>query len=74
MNALDKLEAYINWTETGHKYIVKCGDSRLIAIYPDAAVKNFPELIPVLKILKQKMKKEFKKAGIEWKSEYNYPL
>lgn len=74
VNALDKLEAYINWTETGYKYIEKYEDYHLIADYPDEAVKNFPELTPVLKILKQKMRKEFRKGGLEWKDEYNYPL
>jgi putative hydrolase of HD superfamily len=70
IKALDKIEAYINWIEAGYKYIVKCGGPHLVAIYPDEAVKDFPKLIPTLRILKQKMKKEFKKGGIEWKKEY----
>lgn len=70
IKALDKLEAYINWIEAGYKHIAKCADSHLIAVYPDEAVKNFPKLLPVLKILKNKMKREFKRGGIEWKKEF----
>lgn len=69
IKALDKIEAYINWIEYGYKYLTS-NDYHLIAIYPDEAVKNFPELLPVLRILKQKMKKEFAKGEIEWKEEY----
>lgn len=70
IKALDKIEAYINWIEAGYKYIVKCEKPHHIAVYPDEAVKNFPKLLPVLKILKNKMKQEFKRGGIEWKREY----
>jgi len=70
IKALDKIEAYTNWTEVGGKYIAKSGKPHLIAIYPDEAVKNFPKLLPVLNILKEKMKQEFKKGGVEWKKEF----
>jgi putative hydrolase of HD superfamily len=74
VKALDKIEAYINWIEAGYKYLTKCKDQHLIAIYPDEAVKNFPKLLPVLRELKVKLKKEFGKGGLEWKEEYNYPF
>lgn len=72
IKALDKIEAYINWVEAGYKYMAKCNGPQYIAVYPDEAVKNFPPLLPILKILKEKMRKEFEKGGIEWKEEYNY--
>ncbi len=71
IKALDKIEAYINWIEAGYKHMVKCDGPHLIAIYPDEAVKNFQPLLPILKILKEKMRKEFEMAGIEWREEYN---
>ncbi len=74
VKALDKIEGYINWVESGFKYLVKADDHHLIAIYADEAVKNFPKLVPILKILKLKLKKEFEKGGLEWKEEYNYPF
>lgn len=74
VNALDKLEAYTNWVEAGYRHIEKCEDLHLIPIYPDEAVKIFPELMSVLKTLKQKMKEEFEKGGLEWREEYNYSL
>ncbi|HOO67968.1 MAG TPA: HD domain-containing protein [Bacilli bacterium] len=40
-------------------------------IYADKYIKDFPELLPFLRIIKQKYKKVFKKIGIKWLREYD---
>jgi len=68
IKALDKLETLAHLSESGYKTYDK---PELIPRYADEAVKNFPELLPLLKIVKQKLKEEFIKGGFEWKEEYD---
>jgi putative hydrolases of HD superfamily len=69
IKALDKIETISHVIEKGRDYT----DLDLIATYPDKYVNlnNFPELIPVLKELKRRLKKEFFKRGLVWKKEYD---
>ena len=67
IKALDKLETLMHLAESGHKTYDK---PDLIPTYADEAVKNFPELLPMLKIVKRKLKDEFIKGRFEWKVEY----
>lgn len=67
VKALDKIEGINHMLCKGHK----CFDHpELIAPYPNKAVKNFPELIPMLQELQERLKPEFAKHGWEWKKEY----
>lgn len=68
VKALDKIETLTQLVECGHEMYDK---PEFIANYADKAVKNFPELTEVLKIVKRKLKAEYEKGGIEWKEEYN---
>ena len=68
MKALDKIEAINHMIVVG----MQCYDyPDLIAPYPIPAVKNFPELKPLLKKQHEKLKPEFVKLGWEWKPEYD---
>ncbi|OGO86909.1 MAG: hypothetical protein A2Y24_08395 [Clostridiales bacterium GWE2_32_10] len=42
-----------------------------VATYCDKYIANFPELIPVLRGIKDKLKVKFIRIGIEWKMEYD---
>jgi len=66
--ALDKLEALTHISEAGY---ITYNDMDFIPVYADRAVADFKKLKPVLKILKNKLKQEYKKGGFKWKSEYN---
>ncbi|MBN2567018.1 HD domain-containing protein [Candidatus Woesearchaeota archaeon] len=68
VNALDKIETTTQLYETGHTIYDK---PEFIANYADDAVKAFPELGGMLKVLKRKLKAEFKKGGIPWKPGYD---
>jgi len=69
VKALDKLETLLSLAESGHKTYL--GHPEFIPNYADQAVNNFPELKSMLKEIKLKIKKEFKKGKIPWKKEYN---
>lgn len=68
IKALDKIETLMHLAESGYKTYDK---PDLIPTYADGAVKNFPELLPMLKIVKKKLKDEFEKGGFEWKKEHD---
>ncbi|MDD5489928.1 MAG: HD domain-containing protein [Candidatus Moranbacteria bacterium] len=68
VKALDKIETTIHLIEAGHK---KYDFPELIALYPDKAVSDFPELKGFLKAVKERLKKEFRKGKFPWKKEYN---
>lgn len=68
IKALDKLETLMHLAESGYKTYDK---PDLIPAYADEVVKNFPELLPMLKIVKKKLREEFIKGGFEWKEEYD---
>ena len=67
VKAADKLETLTQLLESGHKTY---DAPEFIANYADQAVQNFSEFLPVLKMIKVKLKREFKKGKIEWKKEY----
>jgi len=69
VKALDKIETLTQLVESGYKIYDK---PEFIPNYADKAVRKFPELIEMLKILKEKLKSEFDKGNIEWKDEYNF--
>lgn len=68
IKALDKIETLTQLSESGYKTYDK---PEFIANYADQAVKKFSELVPILKIIKEKLKKEFQKGSLPWKKEYN---
>lgn len=68
VKALDKIETLTQLAESGYKIY---GKPEFIANYANKAVKKFPELTEMLKIIKKKLKLEFDKGNIEWKYEYN---
>ncbi len=69
--ALDKIEALIHLLSVD--YIAKEDNAaaELVAKYADNAVKEFPQLKPMLDNIKTRQKKEFEKQGFEWKKHYN---
>lgn len=68
IKALDKIETLTQLAEIGYKMYDK---PEFIANYANKAVKNFPELVDMLKIVKRKLKNEFDKGNIERKKEYD---
>jgi len=68
IKALDKIETLTHLCESGYKTYDK---PELIPNYADEAVRNFPELLPMLKVVKRKLKEEFTKGVIAWKEEYD---
>lgn len=68
IKALDKLETLTYLIEKGHKHYDL---PSMIATYADKAVKNFPELKGMLKMIKSKLKDEYTKGNILWKEEYD---
>lgn len=69
IKALDKIETLTQFFETGHKIYHEGHD--YLATYADPHVKNFPELKPILRIIKKKLKSEYEKGNIPWKEEYD---
>lgn len=70
IKALDKLETTFQLS-TVSKSLQHLD---FLATYPDQAVSNFPQMLPVLKEIKIRLKAEFVKNGWEWKSEFDYGL
>lgn len=68
VKAIDKIETLTHLLKVGYKVYTR---PKLIPNYADVAVRGFPELIGILKIIKQKLKSEFEKGGIPWKEEYD---
>lgn len=68
VKALDKIETLTQLAESGYKTYDR---PEFIPNYADQSIKSFPELLGMLKIVKEKLKAEFKKGNIEWKKEYN---
>lgn len=67
VKALDKIETLTQVYEAGYGFYNR---PEFIPHYADKAVKNFPELISALMIVKVKLKEEYRKGNIEWKAEY----
>lgn len=68
IKALDKLETLTQLVDAGYKTYDK---PEFIANYADKAVSRFPVLLPMLKIIKENLRKEFSKGAIPWSSRYN---
>ena len=69
--ALDKIEALIHLLNVGYIAREDNAEAELTAKYADKAVKEFPQLKPILDIIKVRLKKEFEKQGFEWKKHYD---
>ncbi len=69
-NALDKIEALTHMLK--EKYIARedNDEAELTATYADKAVQEFPQLKPLLAVIKSRLKQEFQKQGYEWKPHY----
>jgi putative hydrolase of HD superfamily len=67
VKALDKIETTTQLVEAGYK-VFDYPD--YIPTYPDKHVKRFPKLLGMLKILKGKLKEEFKKGKLKWRKEF----
>jgi len=68
IKALDKLEALSHIIRMGWKTFDR---PDFIPIYAAGSVNNFPELKPMLVILKRDLKAEYAKGNIPWKPEYD---
>lgn len=68
IKALDKIETQLHVLQLSKKMIKNDSHSEIIYTYSDKHIENFPELKPVLKLIKEKLIKEFKKANITFKS------
>jgi putative hydrolase of HD superfamily len=64
VRAIDKLETITHIVEEGYE---SYDSPEIIVNYADEAVRNFPELKEALKVLKEKLKNEFKKGNFAWK-------
>jgi 5'-deoxynucleotidase YfbR-like HD superfamily hydrolase len=68
IKALDKIETSMHIVELGEGIY---DDTELIGTYGNENVANFPELNNFFQLVKEEIKKEFKKNGLVWKDEYN---
>lgn len=68
VKALDKIETLTQLYEVGYKFY---DQPEFIANYADKAVRNVPELRPMLIKLKSKLKSEFEKGDIAWESKFD---
>lgn len=69
--ALDKIETLIHLLSVGYVAREDNAEAELTAKYTDNVIREFPQLKPILDIIKVRLKKEFEKQGFEWKSHYN---
>lgn len=68
VKALDKFESILHMLYYGYE----CFDNPdIIATHCDIHFKKVPELLPLLKILKTRLKEEYKKWWKDWKREYD---
>jgi putative hydrolase of HD superfamily len=72
VKALDKIESHLHIIERGGSRENALGAEHQ-ALYADKAVSEFPELKPLLKEAKKKLKPLLEKQGLKWKNEYDYP-
>ena|SRR3989344_6142 len=77
VNAFDKLETLTHMVSRNY-WEVADGEGELgllhTATYADKACGVFPELMPVLRDIKLRLKKGYEEKGFEWKKEYNFGL
>ncbi len=70
IKALDKIESLLHMIKRGDRgRNQKDGDH--MALCADKAVLAFPEVIPLLKEVKKRLRNLFEDEGMEWKPEYN---
>ncbi|KKR18318.1 MAG: Hydrolase (HAD superfamily) protein [candidate division CPR2 bacterium GW2011_GWC1_41_48] len=67
--AMDRLEALIQFGETGYKIIDHEFD--FLATYGDKWAEQLPEARDLLGLVKKDLKREYLKGGLEWKDSYN---
>jgi len=68
VKALDKIEALIHLAVVAEKHN---DDWDYTVTYADKSVSEFPELKPLLRDVKMKLREVSQKSGFEWKSEYD---
>ncbi len=68
VKALDKFEAV---THLLYYWYENFDEPDIIALHWVSHYKKIPEILPLLKIMKSKLKEEYKKWGKERKSEYD---
>jgi putative hydrolase of HD superfamily len=68
VKAIDKIESLIQYIEMGHENFHPLHD--FAAFYTDKYLTDFPDLHPMVLLIKKELKQEFVKAGIPWKKEY----
>ncbi len=68
VKALDKIETTLHLLESGHKTY---DFPELIAMYPQKAVADFPELKEMLRTVQKRLKSEFRRGKFLWKKEYD---
>lgn len=71
VKALDKLESLTHILSVNYILIKDELRAKHTAIYADKAVKDFPQLKPILENIKKRLKEEYIKQGLDWKEEYN---
>lgn len=69
--ALDKIEALIHLLSVGYIAREDNAEAETTAQYANKAVAEFPQLRPVLDVIKDRLRKEFAKQGFEWRSYYD---
>lgn len=68
IKALDKVETMTQLLEAKYEYY---DYPEIIGSYGNKAVLNFPPLIPMFQIIKDRLKVNFENWNHEWKKEYN---
>lgn len=69
--ALDKIEAIVHLLKVGYIAREDNAEAELTAKYADRAVEEFPQLKPLLGIVKARLKQEFVRQGFVWKPHYD---
>lgn len=69
--AMDKIEALVHLLHVNYVARENNAEAELTAKYADKAVEEFPQLKPLLNIVKLRLKKEFEREGFEWKPHYD---
>lgn len=68
INALDKIETLTHVVEIGYE---NYDDVDLAGVYGNKAVERYPELMEVMRVVKEELKAEYEKGGFPWKEEYD---
>ena len=62
IKALDKLESLLHVVEVGVVEVGVFDNYDSLATYADKHVQNFPALLPMLQVIKEKLKEAYKRA------------